>query len=53
MQENLTWNIPFCHGVHVHTYCGDFTAAVLVKFIPTCLTPEAVEQELVAEVTVC
>lgn len=38
--------------VHVHTNCGHFATAVLVKFVTTRLTSEAVEKELVAEITV-
>lgn len=38
---------------HVHAGSGHFTAAVLVKFVSTCLTAETVEQEFQAEVTEC
>lgn len=42
---------PF-HGIQVHADRGYFAAAVLVELVAARLTPEAVEQELVAEVTV-
>lgn len=50
--STLLTDSPFRHGVHVHTHRGDLAAAVLVKLVATRLTPEAVEQKLVAEVTV-
>lgn len=45
-------NSPFADGIHVHTHRGNFAAAVLVKFVATRLTPEAVKEKLVAEITV-
>lgn len=43
---------PFTDRVHVHTHRGNLAAAVLVKFVATGLTPEAVKEKLVAEITV-
>ena len=45
-------NSPFAHCVHVHTHCRDLATAVLVKFVATCLTSEAVKKKLVAKITV-
>lgn len=47
-----TSNSPFTDCVHVHTHRGNLAAAVLVKFVAARLTPEAVEEKLVAEITV-
>lgn len=38
--------------VHVHTHCGDLATAVLMEFVATCLTSEAIEKKLVTEITV-
>lgn len=38
--------------VHVHTHCGDFATAVLMKFVATCLTSEAIKKKLVTKITV-
>lgn len=50
--EVLIQNSPFAHCVHVHTYSRYLAAAVLVKFVATRLTSEAVKKKLVAKVTV-
>lgn len=43
---------PFTDRIHVQTHRRDLAAAVLVEFVATRLTPEAVKEELVAEITV-
>lgn len=35
----------------VHTHGGHFGAAMLVKFVATCLTPKAVQKKLLTNVT--
>ena len=44
--------LPLGDGVHVQAHRGHLAAAVLVELVATGLAPEAVEEELVAEVTV-
>lgn len=41
-------NSPF----HINTHSGDFATAVLVKFVATCLTPEAIKKKFMAKITV-
>ena len=44
--------LPLGDGVHVQAHRGHLAAAVLVELVATGLASEAVEEELVAEVTV-
>lgn len=38
--------------IHVHTHCGHFATAVLMKFVAARLTSEAIKEKLVTEITV-
>lgn len=49
---NILLDLPLTDCVHVHTYCGDLATAVLVKFVATRLTSEAIKKKLVTEITV-
>ena len=46
------FNSPFAHCIHVHAHSRDLATAVLVKFVATCLTSEAIKKKLVAKITV-
>lgn len=48
---NLLYS-PFTHCVHVYTHSRDLATAMLVKFVATRLTSEAIKKKLVAKVTV-
>lgn len=48
----LNPNSPFAHCIHVHAHSRDLATAVLVKFVATCLTSEAVKKKLLAKITV-
>lgn len=45
-------NSPLTHCIHIHAHSRNLATAVLVKFVATCLTSEAIEKKLVAEITV-
>lgn len=49
---NILPDLPLTDCIHIHTYCGDLATAVLMKFVATRLTSEAIKKKLVTEITV-
>lgn len=50
--SNILLDLPLTDCIHIHTYCGDLATAVLMKFVATRLTSEAIKKKLVTEITV-
>lgn len=50
--KDILLDLPLTDCIHIHTYCGDLATAVLMKFVATRLTSEAVKKKLVTEITV-